>query len=299
MQSATLEELCKERGQAPYNKKSLKVNVFCTDNIRSYKNDQGHEKKSLNVAIGDATMAMKCIIYDEVKFPKFKKGATLILKNIIKKTDAIVVTSALKAFTVPKVEIPEHIVNAGILIISPPPAEIKPLDDALRSPVKTRVSVMGQIIQEEATQEVKVHNDNVKVKTIYIKDNTISKCKVSLWRELCETDVRSGDHVSITNVVLNVFRGETSLSTTSLTKLQKCDAPEMKKTVTVIGCSVEDMEVSFLLCDESEITVPLDIVKTAFPTEGDLESCILGHCEAELDLQITSKGSEILKLSVV
>ncbi|KAJ8300232.1 hypothetical protein KUTeg_021751 [Tegillarca granosa] len=92
---------------------------------------------------------------------------------------------------------------------------------------------------------------------------------------------------------------ETSLSTTSLTKLQKCDAPEMKKTVTVIGCSVEDMEVSFLLCDESEITVPLDIVKTAFPTEGDLESCILGHCEAGLDLQITSKGSEILKLSVV
>ncbi|KAJ8300420.1 hypothetical protein KUTeg_021939 [Tegillarca granosa] len=45
MQSATLEELCKERGQAPYNKKSLKVNVTCTDNIRSYKNDQGHEKK--------------------------------------------------------------------------------------------------------------------------------------------------------------------------------------------------------------------------------------------------------------
>ncbi|KAJ8300756.1 hypothetical protein KUTeg_022275 [Tegillarca granosa] len=165
-------------------------------------------------------MAMKCIIYDGVKFPKFKKGATLILKNIIKKTDAIVVTSASKAFPVPKVEIPELIVNAGILIISPPPAEIKPLDDALRSPVKTRVSVMGQIIQEEATQEVKVHNDNVKVKTIYIKDNTISKCKVSLWRELCETDVRSGDHVSITNVVLNVFRGETSLSTTSLTKLQ-------------------------------------------------------------------------------
>lgn len=76
------------------------------------------------------------------------------------------------------------------------------------------------VLQEEATQEVKVHNDTVKVKTIYVKDETIPRCKVSLWRELSEADVRPGDHISITDVVLNVFRGESSLSTTSLTKLQ-------------------------------------------------------------------------------
>lgn len=147
MQSATLEEVCKERGQAPYNKKSLKVQVIAADSIRSYKNDQGQEKKSMNVAIGDNSMALKCIVYDETKFSKFKQGATLILKNIIKKTDAIAVTSASKIFPTVKIEVPDHVVKSGIAIIRPPPADLKRLDEALRSPVKTRVSVMGQIIQ--------------------------------------------------------------------------------------------------------------------------------------------------------
>lgn len=147
MQSATLEEICRERGQAPYNKKSLKVQVMATDSIRSYKNDQGQEKKSMNVAIGDSSMALKCVVYDESKFSKFKQGATLILKNIIKKTDAIVVTSASKVFPTVKIMVPEHVVTSGIAIIRPPPADLKPLDEALSSPVKTRVSVTGQIVQ--------------------------------------------------------------------------------------------------------------------------------------------------------
>ncbi|KAJ8300231.1 hypothetical protein KUTeg_021750 [Tegillarca granosa] len=78
-----------------------------------------------------------------IEIPKVQERGNINIEKYYQKTDAIVVTSASKAFPVPKVEIPEHIVNAGILIISPPPAEIKPLDDALRSPVKTRVSVMG------------------------------------------------------------------------------------------------------------------------------------------------------------
>ncbi|KAJ8310180.1 hypothetical protein KUTeg_012045 [Tegillarca granosa] len=230
MQSASLEEICRERGEAPYNKKSLKVQVITTDSIRSYKNDQGQEKKSMNVAIGDSSMALKCIVYDETKFSKFKQGATLILKNIIKKTDAIAVTSASKIFPTVKIEVPDHV--------------------------------------EEATQEVKVHNDSVKVKTIYVKDETVPRCKVFLWRELSEADVRPGDHISITDVVLNVFRGESSLSTTSLTKLQTCEAPELIRNVTVIGCSVEDLEVMFLvLSDVSDITVPFDIVKETFETD--------------------------------
>lgn len=299
MQSATLEEVCRERGQAPYNKKSLKVQVIAADSIRSYKNDQGQEKKSMNVAIGDSSMALKCIVYDETKFSKFKQGATLILKNIIKKTDAIAVTSASKIFPTVKIEVPDHVVKSGIAIIRPPPADLKPLDEALRSPVKTRVSVMGQIIQEEATQEVKVHNDIVKVKTIYVKDETVPRCKVSLWRELSEADVRPGDHISITDVVLNVFRGESSLSTTSLTKLQKCEAPELIRNVTVIGCSVEDLEVMFLLSDESDITVPFDIVKETFETDGDLENHIIDCCELGLNMKVVSKGPEILSLSII
>lgn len=54
MQVETLQEVTKEKGQAPYDKKSVKVVVLCTNNVHGYKNDRGEEKKVLNVAVGVA-----------------------------------------------------------------------------------------------------------------------------------------------------------------------------------------------------------------------------------------------------
>ena len=43
---------------------------------------------------------------------------------------------------------------------------------------------------------------------------------MTLWREAVKAEVRSGDFVTITDVVTNHYKGETSLSTTTRSKLQ-------------------------------------------------------------------------------
>ena len=67
---------------------------------------------------------------------------------------------------------------------------------------------------EEATREV----ERVKVKNMFIEDAS-SKCKVALWRNFADQDIRPGDYIHITDVVTNTFRNEVSLTTTSKTKL--------------------------------------------------------------------------------
>lgn len=59
------------------------------------------------------------------------------------------------------------------------------------------------------------------------------------------------------------------------------------------------MEDLFLLSDGSDITVPFDIVKETFQTDGDLENHIIGCCELGLNMKVVTKGPEILSLSVI
>lgn len=61
-----------------------------------------------------------------------------------------------------------------------------------------------------------VRNNKVKVKSIHLMGSS-AKTNISLWRDMTEVPFRAGDYVKITNVVVNTFRNETSLSTTSVT----------------------------------------------------------------------------------
>lgn len=60
-------------------------------------------------------------------------------------------------------------------------------------------------LQEEAMRQVFVKEDQVKIKNIFVED-TSEKYEVALWRSAAEEDVRPGDFVEITDVVINVFR---------------------------------------------------------------------------------------------
>jgi ssDNA-binding replication factor A large subunit len=74
-------------------------------------------------------------------------------------------------------------------------------------------------VQEEATRFVTVRNEeNVKVKNIYLEDKT-KRCKIALWRNLSEENIRPGDYVQVTDCITNTFRNEVSLSTTSRTAI--------------------------------------------------------------------------------
>ena len=73
---------------------------------------------------------------------------------------------------------------------------------------------------EPRTVEVKV--EQVSIKTITLEDIS-SKSRVTLWRDTSTAGVRPGDHVLITDVVVNMYQNKASLSTTSKTKLEVCE----------------------------------------------------------------------------
>lgn len=150
-----------QSGQVPYTK-SLKVKVICKKNEFAYKNDKGEDRVLINCAVADSSKAVKCTVYDRAKFPRFKAGQSLILRNIIKKPDTVVVTTNTKVFPTAAVEVPEHIETQARHILNPPPAPTKPVAEALKTPPppqkKVRVSVGGRIVQ---VRSIEYHSNKV------------------------------------------------------------------------------------------------------------------------------------------
>ncbi|XP_078312323.1 uncharacterized protein LOC111116359 isoform X1 [Crassostrea virginica] len=232
-------------GHSPYPKK-VTVKVLCTDPATTYVNDKKERRELMNTVVADSTKAVKCVVYDSKKFHRFATGSTIILRNIIRKPEGIAVTSATVIFPAAKtLDLPPIIEKEGIAILHPPPADVKSVAEALASPTKTRVSVRGKIVQEEATRYVTVKNeDNVKVKNIYLEDTT-KKCKIALWRDLADQPVRPGDYVEVSDCITNTFRNEVSLSTTSKTAITKTECPEETVTVTVLLFCI--LKISYLI----------------------------------------------------
>lgn len=65
---------------------------------------------------------------------------------------------------------------------------------------------------------VKVAGEDTAVRTLKIKDQTAA-CKVSLWRDLSKIKTTVGQHIELTNVIVQVYQEERSVSTTSRTKV--------------------------------------------------------------------------------
>lgn len=145
MQTATLSEVLNGRA-APY-QKTLKVKVMAGDPIKTFTNEKGEEKKVLNIAIADNTKAVKAVVYDDTKFARLTVGKSIMIRNIIKKENHIVITNQTKIFTTQEVHVNDQVALAAKHIINPPSADVKPLKDALLSPKKVRVSIKGKIVQ--------------------------------------------------------------------------------------------------------------------------------------------------------
>lgn len=73
--------------------------------------------------------------------------------------------------------------------------------------------------QEEMERSVHVDAEDTHIRTIKVKDNSGS-CKVSLWRELTKQKTPVRSHITLTNVVVQVYNDEKSVSTTPRTKLE-------------------------------------------------------------------------------
>lgn len=70
-------------------------------------------------------------------------------------------------------------------------------------------------------RKVLVRGRDVKIKALVLKDKS-AKCKLKffLWRDLSCTPVSVGQHVRITDVVVQSYNNDKSLSTTSRTQIE-------------------------------------------------------------------------------
>lgn len=160
----TLDDLIRQGGQVPY-QKSLKLQVVAHNEEQTYINEKKENRTLVHAAVADASKAVKCTIYDAGKFPRFKTGKSLIVSNVIKKQDSIVVTTATKVFPTGDIQVPDHLKQQGRDILNPPPAPTKTVEEAIASPPRVRVSVKGRVVQEDAIREVFVKKKELKSKT--------------------------------------------------------------------------------------------------------------------------------------
>ena len=146
----TISSTFSDRGTGPYSR-PLNVKVVSTDEPVNYRGTDGSEKKALHTAISDGERVVKVICYDLTQFPKLAEGNTIVSREIISKTEdgtqSIVATKNTKIFLTGAMEVPESHSGEGFLILNPPSAPTIPLNEALRSPMKTRVSVVGRVVQ--------------------------------------------------------------------------------------------------------------------------------------------------------
>lgn len=64
-----------------------------------------------NCVIVDEGKVVLCVVYDQIKFLRFREGSLVILRNVIKKFDGVVVISNIKVFFCVEVSVFEYIVN--------------------------------------------------------------------------------------------------------------------------------------------------------------------------------------------
>lgn len=66
---------------------------------------------------------------------------------------------------------------------------------------------------------VKVGGVGTSVRALRVKDES-AVCKVTLWRDFAKRKTLVGSHIQLTDVAVQLFNDEKSLSTTSRTTLQ-------------------------------------------------------------------------------
>lgn len=71
-----------QNGQIPYTK-SVKAKVIDTDPEHSYTNERNESRILKNCVIPDEGKAVLCVVYDQTKFPRFREGSSVILRNVI------------------------------------------------------------------------------------------------------------------------------------------------------------------------------------------------------------------------
>ena len=131
----------------PY-KKPLKVTVVAVGKKESYRTTDGVQKEMLPVGIADQKNAALLHCYNKSLYMKFTEGKSLVLHNIVKKSDGtVVLTEGSRVFVTTVMDIEDTLKMAAENLLNPPPAPVSPLKEAIRCPLRQRISIAAKVKQ--------------------------------------------------------------------------------------------------------------------------------------------------------
>ncbi|XP_062605362.1 uncharacterized protein LOC134267157 [Saccostrea cucullata] len=300
----TLEEAFRDStlSSTPYSG-ALKVKVCGVGPVIAYRNANGEQRQSTVIGFADRTMAVKGVLYDSSKLDVVKLGHTVMLLNVIIKNETVrslVITNRSKVLKTGPLDVPESLVTQGKEIAFPPPAAEVSIKTAQSSPTKTLVTLRGQVVSEEMQRSVRVNGEETSVRTIKVKDIT-GTCKVSLWRDLTKTKTSVGSHIIISDVVVQLYNDEKSVSSTVRTKIEEVTVPEVCKTLQFIAYEEEDGQTIKLTAEEDgeypEYLVKKASLSSALKCETrDMENNLMK--KLPVSAAITVKENKILTMTI-
>ena len=128
---------------------AMKLKICGVGPIVGYRNASGDQRQSIVIGFADSTMAVKGVLYDASKLNIVKEGTTVMLINVILKSEggkSVVITNRSKILKTGPIEVPEFLVKQGREIACPPPAAEVDIKTVQTSPVKTLVTLRGQVV---------------------------------------------------------------------------------------------------------------------------------------------------------
>lgn len=140
----TLESLFKTNKDGPYSA-PVNVKICGVAGEKTYVNANGEEKKYAVLGVADSSMIAKCTLYDTSKLKVLQEGNSVMLLNVIvKDNNSLTLTTKSRISKVVKVSSERQ--KAAKEIAFPPMSSEVPLKDIEKSPIKSMLSVRGQIV---------------------------------------------------------------------------------------------------------------------------------------------------------
>ncbi|XP_061165364.1 uncharacterized protein LOC133174295 [Saccostrea echinata] len=283
---------------------AIKAVVCGVGEVKKYRNASGEQRQSVTIGLADSSMAVRGVLYDVSKMDTFKVGCTVMLLNSIIKKDAvrsIVLTNRSKILKTGPVAVSESLRKEALEMACPPPAEMVDIKAVHTSPVKTVLTIRGQVVSEEMDRTVKVNGEETTVRSIKLRDAT-GTCRISLWRDMAKVKTTVGSHLEITNAVVQFYNEEKSLSTTSRSKMEEVETPEISQTVTFIAFEWVDDSFASLTSDDAngeyqEFTISREALAHNLRCElQEVEPSLLR--KLPMTAKITTRENEIIEITM-
>ncbi|XP_052079689.1 uncharacterized protein LOC127717869 [Mytilus californianus] len=167
----------------------------------------------VEAVIADDSGFKKLSCYNRVAFPFLKKDNSIMLLNIIGKTQEIVATGDSKIIMIPNVRVSEEIISSALTTQNITTAKtITSIEQLLEEKEGTVFNIIGKVIELEKKINVTTQwNSTVDVRNGKIADNTAA-IDFAFWRNLADFPLKEGEVIKITN-------GQMSKTSSNLPKI--------------------------------------------------------------------------------